>query len=561
MADDIKRLHYFDHQFMRAGDFTAEQEYHLRMRRRHLRLQHTWGIATGLQLSFATGASRATVGQGAAVDVQGREIVLTVNTQTTDLSSYSGKTVYVTIAYDEQQTDPTSETGVTGNTRWSEVPLVDVTPDDPDDPSTTLVLGRVDVGADGRINGIDDGSGAYRRRDAGVVAGDLEVRSLALSAPEVASSEWARLRLGAADRADLQGNLNVSGDIETAGEVDGRDVAADGAALDQHVARTDNPHGTTAAQVGAPTSVNGVHNPGGDVSLAGRDAVTITPNDAANQITIGESHSARTDNPHATTAAQVGALPLSGGDVTGGLSVGAGSVQFGTASAGDSNTMLGSPPQKKITLTVLGGTSGSVIGTSGKIAVLIWPFLDGMVGLKVGASPGGVDTTVLNGTTRFSGNKIGYVTDTFVNASGGVLHTGDVVKLHPAGTVRFHGDNNLIPIPQVTLSDTEDDPLVIGIVCQEATPAPGEPDGRTEPDDPTAVPDGGDVFVVTLGAFAHCHVDASSSPIAVGDLLTTSATAGHACKAISPRVGAVIGKALEPCAAGTAHIAVFVNIQ
>ena len=182
MADDVKRLNFFDHQFLRAADLSAEQEYHLQMRRRHQRLQHL-GIAEGLGLSAASGASRATVGQGSAVDGIGREIVLTANAQTADLSGFSGGTVYVTIAYSEQQTDPSAETGVTGRTRWTEAPVIDITATDPEDPSTTLILGRVVVGADGKITSTDEGVEPNRRRAAGVAAGDLEVRSLTLGDP------------------------------------------------------------------------------------------------------------------------------------------------------------------------------------------------------------------------------------------------------------------------------------------------------------------------------------------------------------------------------------------
>jgi hypothetical protein len=67
--------------------------------------------------------------------------------------------------------------------------------------------------------------------------------------------------------------------------------------------------------------------------------------------------------------------------------------------------------------------------------------------------------------------------------------------------------------------------------------------------------------MVTLGCFANCHVDASEGPIRVGDLLTSSANPGHAKKAADPKLGTVIGKALEPLAEGTGYIAVFVNIQ
>ena len=69
-----------------------------------------------------------------------------------------------------------------------------------------------------------------------------------------------------------------------------------------------NPHGTTAAQVGALVSIDSVSNPGGNVDLVQGNAIVITPDDTNNRITIGETHSYRTDNPHGTTATQVGAL-------------------------------------------------------------------------------------------------------------------------------------------------------------------------------------------------------------------------------------------------------------
>ena len=120
---------------------------------------------------------------------------------------------------------------------------------------------------------------------------------------------------------------------------------------------------------------------------------------------------------------------------------------------------------------------------------------------------------------------------------------------------------NKIPIPEVTLADQENDSAVIGIVDSEFTPGPDEPDTRTEPDDPTMIPDGGELSVVTLGAYAHCKVDATKAPIEVGDLLTASVNPGHAQKATEPKIGSIIGKALEPLKEGTGYIAVFVNIQ
>ena len=61
----------------------------------------------------------------------------------------------------------------------------------------------------------------------------------------------------------------------------------------------------------------------------------------------------------------------------------------------------------------------------------------------------------------------------------------------------------------------------------------------------------------------YCRVDASESPIAIGDLLTTSATPGHAMKAENPALafGAVIGKALRPLASGRGLVPILVALQ
>jgi hypothetical protein len=122
--------------------------------------------------------------------------------------------------------------------------------------------------------------------------------------------------------ATLNGGASIAGNLSVTGTVNARNIAADGTKLDQHVSNTVNPHSTTAAQVGALSSVAGVRNPGGDIALIADAAITLSADDAANRITIGESHSARSDNPHGTTAAQVGALPSTGGSISGQLGIG-----------------------------------------------------------------------------------------------------------------------------------------------------------------------------------------------------------------------------------------------
>lgn len=61
-------------------------------------------------------------------------------------------------------------------------------------------------------------------------------------------------------------------------------------------------------------------------------------------------------------------------------------------------------------------------------------------------------------------------------------------------------------------------------------------------------PDTDDRLSVALIGKAYCKVDARYGGIAVGDLLTTSPTAGHAMRAADPQraFGSVLGKALSP---------------
>jgi hypothetical protein len=61
----------------------------------------------------------------------------------------------------------------------------------------------------------------------------------------------------------------------------------------------------------------------------------------------------------------------------------------------------------------------------------------------------------------------------------------------------------------------------------------------------------------------YCKVDARLDPIEVGDLLTTSATSGHARKASdrSRALGAVLGKALRALPGGVDLIPVLVALQ
>jgi len=68
---------------------------------------------------------------------------------------------------------------------------------------------------------------------------------------------------------------------------------------------------------------------------------------------------------------------------------------------------------------------------------------------------------------------------------------------------------------------------------------------------------------IALSGKVFCKVDADESPIAAGDLLTTSATPGHAMTARDHQraFGAVIGKALAPLRSGRGLLPVLVALQ
>ncbi len=81
ISDDIKRLYYYNRQYLGFKDFRDEQKYHIDMRRRHNIAHHTWGIVVGLELERketfqGSGVYETFVKPGMAVDGFGREIVV-----------------------------------------------------------------------------------------------------------------------------------------------------------------------------------------------------------------------------------------------------------------------------------------------------------------------------------------------------------------------------------------------------------------------------------------------------------------------------------------------------
>ena len=278
MAEElaIKRLRYFNHQFLRVEDFQEEQDYHLRMRRRLNRVLHTWGVAEGLQVTADAGANSVKVAPGTAIDEQGREIVL-LTERTEPLATYAVKTVFVTLRYLEEPTDETDETGTGFEARrWTERAEVKVVDAAPARQGDVLLLARVNLAANGTVASVDEGDVAARRRYAGVVGGDLEVRSLALAMEGRPAADYPLLRYGAIQRADLTGSLRVTQN------------AAVGGTLAVTGTSTLTGNATLAGRLGVGTAAPdaAVHLAGGSWDLAAGEG-DFKVGDAAQRLKIG----------------------------------------------------------------------------------------------------------------------------------------------------------------------------------------------------------------------------------------------------------------------------------
>jgi len=440
--------------------------------------------------------------------------------------------------------------------------------------------------------------------------------------PSITTAAGSTLAVGGAlsvsGAASLSSGLSVSGDMSLTGTLSGRTIAADGAQLDAHLASTANPHATTAAQVGALSLAGGAVT--GSLSVQGKLGVGLTDPgfalDVADRMRVRQGgagtagiwlyQSGPSDDRAfvgmasdssvgfwGNTGAGWGlTMDTSSGNVAlgGTLSLpntGGGQVSFSNAMFSNESTLR--PNNLKL---IMGHRGFQLPGSPS----LQYEFAIGHSSMGFGGPSHFVRTfrkvfsINQSGDAFFAGAKTGYVVDHFVNRVGEPLEQGDVVVISQHQTTLFTGVDNNIPLPEVDLSDQPYDRRVCGIVAhavaEQDLPPVDEPLGAA-PDSPptessdapyehplrqyaagadyerTRVPDQQLGTMVTLGAFAHCKVDADIAPISPGDLLTTSPTRGHAQKVLEPErcAGAVIGKALAALAKGKGKIPVMVMLQ
>jgi len=153
---EVKRLNYFNTQFLQEADFQDEQAYHIRLRRAHNRAIYGWGIIEGLNITKKED-KEISIEAGVAIDLLGREIILIENATTNsyDLSIFSANNVvFLTISYDNDtdENDRNQSGDTTKFTRVTERPKLEATTTPPNEDGTVIILGKVILDAAGNID-------------------------------------------------------------------------------------------------------------------------------------------------------------------------------------------------------------------------------------------------------------------------------------------------------------------------------------------------------------------------------------------------------------------------
>jgi hypothetical protein len=179
----------------------------------------------------------------------------------------------------------------------------------------------------------------------------------------------------------------------------------------------------------------------------------------------------------------------------------------------------------------------------------------GLFGVAKGSGPGVFATSASGPAGYFQGDVTvtGTVTaNDHVCAGGDCAEDFDVVgseRIEPGSVMTIDDDGYLKE------SRKAYDKRVAGVISGAGDYKPGILLDK-KPSSTNRVP-------VALVGKVYCKVDAECAPIEVGDLLTTSSTAGHAMKVQDPLrgFGAVIGKALRPLKVGRGLIPILVALQ
>jgi hypothetical protein len=143
------------------------------------------------------------------------------------------------------------------------------------------------------------------------------------------------------------------------------------------------------------------------------------------------------------------------------------------------------------------------------------------------------------------------------SAGAAALEAGDVLIIDPASTRAVARSSELRSTLVAGVYSTRP-----GLVCSNrGWDEPGRDGGGGVLRTLSSVAAEFDEIPVAVVGIVPCKVSAENGPVRVGDLLVTSGIPGHAMRDENPRAGTILGKALEPLAAGTGVIEVLVTLQ
>jgi hypothetical protein len=236
-----------------------------------------------------------------------------------------------------------------------------------------------------------------------------------------------------------------------------------------------------------------------------------------------------------------------------------GTVQVGAATGGASGGIGIRDGSGAETITLQGdGPGGTVtLQDSSRRNVIVLQANGGTV--QVGAAAGGAAGGI--GIRDGSGTE----TIKLLGDGGNITVSGDISLTHADCAEEFDisGGENIEPGTVMVLDEhgklrqsTEAyDKKVAGVLSGAGEWRPGLVLDKKQPDSARKA--------LALVGKVYCKADAQLSPIQIGDLLTTSATPGHAMKAADPTraFGAVIGKALSALSCGQGLIPILVALQ
>lgn len=172
---------------------------------------------------------------------------------------------------------------------------------------------------------------------------------------------------------------------------------------------------------------------------------------------------------------------------------------------------------------------------------------------------------MMNGSVGIGDSDAAMVPSEKLVVEGNILATGDVRLTGADCAEEFDIDERQVLEPGAVMVIGDDERLrqsseaydtkVAGVLSGAGDCKPGIVLGRRSSTRARAG--------LALTGKVYCKVDAAYSPIAIGDLLTTSPTHGHAMKVSDPTraLGAILGKALRPLSHGKGLVPILVALQ